>query len=123
MWNQLFRNSGIFALSVLNSQLRNAGRNFSVLSSLKKFEHSIGSLNLYNTTLLQPSTTAVVAHRGMKQVGNCKRRCKDCYFVVRQERLFVMCKTHSRHKQMSMKKRQRNTWILTDATQSPQRAW
>lgn len=123
MWNQLFRNSGIFALSVLNSQLRNAGKNFSVLSSMKKFEQSIGSLNLCNTALLQPSMTTIVAQRGMKQVGNCKRRCKDCYFVVRQERLFVMCKTHPRHKQMSMKKRQRNTWILTDATQSTKRAW
>jgi ribosomal protein L36 len=123
MWNQLFRNSRALALSVLNNQLRNVRKNFSILSSPKNSEQSIGTLNLWNPALLQSSMITITAQRGMKQVGNCKRRCKDCYYVVRQERLFVMCKTHPRHKQMSMKKRQKNTWILTDATQSIQRAW
>lgn len=62
-------------------------------------------------------------NRGMKQFGRLRRRCKDCYFVMRHERLYVMCKTHPRHKQMQMKKKDKNTWILTDATQSKQRAW
>ncbi|XP_053665587.1 uncharacterized protein LOC128714732 [Anopheles marshallii] len=60
---------------------------------------------------------------GFKVKGRLKRRCKDCYFVMRQERLYVICKTHPRHKQMSMKKHDRNTWILTDATQGKIRAW
>ncbi|XP_050075856.1 uncharacterized protein LOC126563268 [Anopheles maculipalpis] len=60
---------------------------------------------------------------GFKVKGRLKRRCKDCYFVMRQERLYVICKTHPRHKQMSMKKHDRNTWILTDATQGKVRAW
>ncbi|EAT38520.1 AAEL009613-PA [Aedes aegypti] len=60
---------------------------------------------------------------GFKVKGHLKRRCKDCFFVVRHQRLYVICKTHPRHKQMSMKKRERNTWILTDATQGPARAW
>jgi len=123
MWSQLFRNSRVLALGVLNNQLRNARKNFSIWTSTKNSEQSIGILNWWNTPLLQPSMMTITAQRGMKQVGNCKRRCKDCYYVVRQERLFVMCKTHPRHKQMSMKKRQKNTWILTDATQSIQRAW
>uniref|UniRef100_A0A182P6C0 Ribosomal protein n=1 Tax=Anopheles epiroticus TaxID=199890 RepID=A0A182P6C0_9DIPT len=60
---------------------------------------------------------------GFKVKGRLKRRCKDCYFVMRQERLYVICKTHPRHKQMSMKKHDHNTWILTDATQGKVRAW
>ncbi|KXJ73834.1 hypothetical protein RP20_CCG014896 [Aedes albopictus] len=60
---------------------------------------------------------------GFKVKGHLKRRCKDCFFVVRHQRLYVICKTHPRHKQMSMKKREKNTWILTDATQGPVRAW
>uniref|UniRef100_A0A2M4C306 Ribosomal protein n=1 Tax=Anopheles marajoara TaxID=58244 RepID=A0A2M4C306_9DIPT len=60
---------------------------------------------------------------GFKVKGRLKRRCKDCYFVMRQERLYVICKTHPRHKQMSMKKHDRNTWFLTDATQGKERAW
>uniref|UniRef100_A0A1Q3FBT1 Ribosomal protein n=1 Tax=Culex tarsalis TaxID=7177 RepID=A0A1Q3FBT1_CULTA len=74
--------------------------------------------------LLLPTASPLLSQVcGFKVKGRLKRRCKDCYFVVRQQRLFVICKTHPRHKQMSMKKREHNTWILTDATQSPVRAW
>ncbi|KFB44444.1 AGAP005927-PA-like protein [Anopheles sinensis] len=73
---------------------------------------------------LQPIAIPLLQHAcGFKVKGRLKRRCKDCYFVMRQERLYVICKTHPRHKQMSMKKHDRNTWILTDATQSKIRAW
>lgn len=60
---------------------------------------------------------------GFKVKGHLKRRCKDCYFVMRQERLYVICKTHPRHKQMSMKPPEKKTWILTHATQCPDRPW
>uniref|UniRef100_A0AAG5DC30 Ribosomal protein n=1 Tax=Anopheles atroparvus TaxID=41427 RepID=A0AAG5DC30_ANOAO len=74
--------------------------------------------------LLRPTTVPLLnLVSGFKVKGRLKRRCKDCYFVMRQERLYVICKTHPRHKQMSMKKHDRNTWILTDATQSKTRAW
>ncbi|XP_055610505.1 39S ribosomal protein L36, mitochondrial [Uranotaenia lowii] len=74
--------------------------------------------------LLRPLTNPMLSLAcGFKVKGRLKRRCKDCYFVMRKERLYVICKTHPRHKQMSMKKHDRNTWILTDATQSPVRAW
>ncbi|XP_023831112.1 39S ribosomal protein L36, mitochondrial-like [Salvelinus namaycush] len=36
---------------------------------------------------------------GMKTKSALKRRCKDCFFVVRRGRLFVFCKAHPRHKQ------------------------
>lgn len=96
MWSQLLRNSGLFTSSIFN---------------------------WCNQIKLQPQQLMITAQRGLKQVGNCKRRCKDCYFVTRQERLFVMCKSHPRHKQMAMKKHLKHTWILTDATQSVKRAW
>lgn len=74
--------------------------------------------------LLQPTLNPLVQlANGFKIKGRLKRRCKDCYFVVRQERTYVMCKSHGRHKQMSMKKSEKNSWILTDATQSKFRAW
>uniref|UniRef100_A0A8D8P5D6 Ribosomal protein n=1 Tax=Culex pipiens TaxID=7175 RepID=A0A8D8P5D6_CULPI len=81
-------------------------------------------LNQSPAQLLLPAAGPLLSQVcGFKVKGRLKRRCKDCYFVVRQQRLFVICKTHPRHKQMSMKKRDHNTWILTDATQSPVRAW
>lgn len=36
---------------------------------------------------------------GMKTKSALKKRCKDCFFVVRRGRLFVVCKTNPRHKQ------------------------
>lgn len=65
----------------------------------------------------------VVPSCGFKVKGRLRRRCKDCYFVKRQERLFVICETHPRHKQMAMVKKEKYTWILTHATQSKVRPW
>lgn len=60
---------------------------------------------------------------GFKLKRVLKRRCKDCYFVVREDRMHIICKTHPRHKQMAIKKPAKSTWILTHATQSPVRPW
>lgn len=120
MWSQLIRtcqraNLGFFS---------NAIRQFSMLSPAIRYDRFCIQPNITcQQSLLQPMNILATAQRGLKQVGRPKRRCKDCYFVMRQERLYVMCKTHPRHKQMAMKKRKHNTWILTDATQSTRRAW
>ncbi|XP_013114269.1 large ribosomal subunit protein bL36m [Stomoxys calcitrans] len=68
--------------------------------------------------LLTPISTVLHQVAGFKVKGRLKRRCKDCYFVIRQQRHYVICPTHRRHKQMSMKKRDYKSWILTHATQS-----
>lgn len=60
---------------------------------------------------------------GFKVKGKLRKRCKDCYFVMREQRLYVICNTHPRHKQMSVVKDKRNTWILSHATQSKVRPW
>lgn len=91
-----------------------AGRTFGI-PSLNKIAEA--------PQLLRPTFPHIVQINGFKVKGRLKRRCKDCYFVVRQERLYVICKTHPRHKQMSMVKKEKNTWILTDATQSKERQW
>ena len=108
-----------FAQSFVQKNLRS----FSVLSNIINFNVSSTCNGQLTKQFLQPSSLALNFDRGMKQMGRLKRRCKDCYFVMRQERLYVMCKTHPRHKQMQMKKKDKNTWILTDATQSKLRAW
>lgn len=60
---------------------------------------------------------------GFKLKRVLKRRCKDCYYVVRQNRLHVICKTHPRHKQMAITRPEKSTVILTHATQSKIRPW
>ncbi|KAH8247992.1 hypothetical protein KR032_006658 [Drosophila birchii] len=73
--------------------------------------------------LLMPCSTLLQQVAGFKVKGRLKRRCKDCYIVVRQERGYVICPTHPRHKQMAMKKRDYKSWILTHATQSKERGF
>lgn len=123
MWSQL-RNLSKLIQPIVHANFLQTSRTISILSSIINRQQSNSWKNQIGARpLLQPSVALVNNERGMKQMGNCKRRCKDCYFVVRYERLYVMCKTHPRHKQMAMKKRVHNTWILTDATQSTKRAW
>lgn len=73
--------------------------------------------------LLLPISHNIIPSCGFKVKGRLKRRCKDCYFVVRQQRLYVICKTHPRHKQMSMIPKEKNTWTLTHATMGKVRPW
>ncbi|XP_007653713.2 39S ribosomal protein L36, mitochondrial [Ornithorhynchus anatinus] len=39
---------------------------------------------------------------GFKTKGVLRKRCKDCYFVKRRGRWFILCKSHPRHKQRQM---------------------
>ena len=73
--------------------------------------------------LLTPSIPLLLPNCGFKVVGKPKKRCKDCYKVVRDSRLYVICKTKPRHKQMSMVKDEDKTWILSSATMGPKRPW
>lgn len=73
--------------------------------------------------LLQPALPIVNPVCGFKVKGRVRRRCKSCYFVVRDERLYVICPKSPRHKQMAMKPKPLNTYILTHASQSPVRPW
>lgn len=78
---------------------------------------------LLRDTFLTASTPIVNPVCHFKVKGRLKRRCKSCYFVVRDERLYVICPKFPRHKQMAMKPKPHNTWILTHASQSPVRPW
>lgn len=103
-------------LPSFNAALRN-------FSSFLRPQIQQNAISSHQTTLLQPSVNAFNIIRGMKIKGHLRLRCKDCYFVRREQRLYVMCKSKGRHKQMAMKTKPKNTWILTDATQSKLRAW
>ncbi|CAG9865162.1 unnamed protein product [Phyllotreta striolata] len=86
--------------------------------------HNFNSLtSLTRPTLLQPITPSIVPACGFKIAGIVKRRCKSCVMVRTEERWLVLCKAKPRHKQMSMIKDPRNTWILSHATQSKVRPW
>ncbi|KAH8278214.1 hypothetical protein KR044_002551 [Drosophila immigrans] len=98
------------------------------VATLSPVQNSVGQQQQFvgstkPVDLLSPLNTIVQQVAGFKVKGRLKRRCKDCYVVVREERGYVICPTHPRHKQMSMKKRDYKSWLLTHATQSKERGF
>lgn len=89
----------------------------------EKLNYSPNSSIDHNISFLKPILPIYNPVYGLKSKGRLQLRCKDCYFVHRQERLYVMCKTHPRHKQVKIKKRDYKTWILTWASQGRIRGW
>lgn len=88
------------------------------------FFHSLSAqIPVVTRHFLIPNLQTVIQNCGLKIKGIVKRRCKDCYMVMREGRLYNMCKTHGRHKQAAMAKKPINTWILSHATQSKVRPW
>lgn len=84
----------------------------------------LSSLLSHNTCFfLQPILPLYNSVCGLKTKGRLQLRCKDCYFLCKKERWYVMCKTHPRHKQVKIKKKEYKTWILTSASQSKVRGW
>ncbi|KYN43834.1 39S ribosomal protein L36, mitochondrial [Trachymyrmex septentrionalis] len=73
--------------------------------------------------LLQPILPIYNSICGLKAKGQLQLRCKDCYFLCKNNTWYVMCKTHPRHKQVKIKKKEYKTWILTSASQSKVRGW
>lgn len=120
MWGHLTRVSRILQPAFFNI-LQSTSR-FSVFSN-SSIINNVTTINQVQSNILQPVSIGINIQRGMKQVGRVKRRCKDCYMVWRKERLYNMCKTHPRHKQMSIIPKPRSSWILTHASQSVYRAW
>lgn len=69
------------------------------------------------------SGLTVVPSRGFKVFGKVRKRCKDCYFVTRDQRLYNLCKTFQKHKQMSIRHTDKAYYILTGVQQKKQREW
>jgi len=99
-------------------------RRFHYICDRQKLNCIPRSLSTHNTSsLLQPVSPMYNSVCGLKARGSLQLRCKDCYFLCKDERWYVMCKTHPRHKQVKIKKKDYKTWILTWASQSKIRGW
>lgn len=61
---------------------------------------SRSSTLLASQHLLQPASCLLLPVQSYKVKTSLYKRCKHCYFVRRQGRLFVECKAKGRHKQM-----------------------
>lgn len=69
------------------------------------------------------NTLSLIPSRGFKVFGKVRRRCKDCYFVTRDQRMYNLCKTYPKHKQISFRKPDKFYYILTGVQQKRTREW
>ena len=60
---------------------------------------------------------------GMKYRRALKLMCKDCYYVVNDRTLYVLCKTHPRHRQQMIKAPEKHKWIWTEFSCCPNRGF
>lgn len=60
-----------------------------------------------------PVPAILVPFRGFKDKDSLKLRCPDCYYKKIDERWWVLCKTHGRHKQRQHVRLEKNKWITT----------
>lgn len=80
-------------------------------------------VNKITSKLLQPLLPIYNVTCGLKTKTLLHRRCKHCLLMWKNDRKYIICKAKPRHNQMERVKREKNTWILTHATQSKIREW
>lgn len=88
------------------------------------FRNIIQPTMFYNSQLL-PSNNgfSLIPSRGFKVFGKVRKRCKDCYFITRDQRVYNLCKAYPKHKQMSIRHTDKAYYILTGVQQKKVREW
>lgn len=75
-------------------------------------------------SVTQPnSSLSLILSRGFKVFGKVRKRCKDCYIVTRDQRVYNLCKTYGKHKQMSIRHTDKFYYVLTGVQQKKKREW
>jgi len=68
--------------------------------------------------LAAPLTPILTQTAGIKHMTTLKKRCRHCYFVIKDEQKFVMCTAKPRHyAAQKMPGKKWGNYILTHATQ------
>ncbi|XP_022186346.2 39S ribosomal protein L36, mitochondrial [Nilaparvata lugens] len=60
---------------------------------------------------------------GFKYKDVLKKRCRDCFVVVKDRQAMVLCNTHPRHKMKRIMPKEKDTWIVTHHTTGKFREW
>uniref|UniRef100_A0A1E1WYF7 Large ribosomal subunit protein bL36m n=1 Tax=Amblyomma aureolatum TaxID=187763 RepID=A0A1E1WYF7_9ACAR len=112
----LLRSSAVaFHLARLQTKSSTLARSFSALAA------SIGHRNNAFRPPFVAESTMQVAVRTFKDMDVLTKRCKDCYFKKGDDRWYVLCKTHGRHKQRQRLPDERHFWIITHQTHGPKK--
>lgn len=75
----------------------------------------------FQRCLPDPVVAVQIPIRTFKDMDVLTKRCKDCYFKKGDDRWYVLCKTHGRHKQRQRLPDERYFWIVTHRTHGPKK--
>uniref|UniRef100_G3ML62 Large ribosomal subunit protein bL36m n=1 Tax=Amblyomma maculatum TaxID=34609 RepID=G3ML62_AMBMU len=112
----LLRSSAVaLHLARLQTKPTALARNFSALASTTGHWNNVLRPQFVAEPIMQ------VAVRTFKDMDVLTKRCKDCYFKKGDDRWYVLCKTHGRHKQRQRLPDERHFWIVTHKTHGPKK--
>ncbi|KAM3184094.1 hypothetical protein ACTXT7_009074 [Hymenolepis weldensis] len=74
------------------------------------FPQSIGNLTPVIGSCFSLASLTQSFVRNYKTEERLRRRCRDCFFERRDNRLYVECKTHARHRQAQIMSEPRTPW-------------
>lgn len=97
--------------------------NNNIYHTCNKQYSNLSSMNKITSKLLQPLLPIYNFTCGLKTKTILHRRCRHCLLMWKNDRKYIMCKAKPRHNQVERVKKEKNTWILTHATQSKIREW
>lgn len=96
------KSAQLFESFLLKSVQRNAATAQLITQPNRCMIHSysiFGQANEANKSILSVSSPSLVQYREYKPKVRLRKRCRNCYFVWRNGRLYVECTEHPRHKQ------------------------
>ena len=67
--------------------------------------------------LLSPASPLMAVRAGIKHVAHPNKRCRHCYFQIKDEQLFVMCTANPKHyNAVRQKNKKWGNYVFTHAT-------
>lgn len=72
---------------------------------------------------LSPNVYSVIHFKNLMIKDKVKKLCRDCYFLWKNERVYVYCKSHPSHNQATKVPRDKDRFIITHETRNCRRPW
>lgn len=72
---------------------------------------------------LLPNVYSVIPSKNVMVKVEVKKLCRDCYFLWKNERVYVYCKSHPNHKQVTRVPKDKDRFIITHETRNCKRPW
>ena len=104
-------------LSVLTAQTQ---RQLQLSKSVRPFaslSSCVSSSPVFRPSLLVTAPVLSLPSAGIKHVAHVNKRCRHCYFQVKDEQLYVMCTANPKHyNAVKQKNKKWGNYVFTHAT-------